>query len=121
MGMGALKQAKVKTNRKWTLDEMYEILKAEGTNLPSEPYLSGKGMMKGLFVKGVGKYDVNITCMGTTITCSEIVRKGSQLSSIGLGILTKGWSNIIDNDSNENVNLVMVVGEEVKRLFENRV
>ena len=33
MGMGAMKQVHVKTNRKWTLDEMYEILKNEGTNL----------------------------------------------------------------------------------------
>lgn len=120
MGMGAMKQVHIKTNRKWTLDEMYEILKNEGTNLPSEPYLAGSGITRGLFVRGVGKYDVSITSMGKGITCCEYVRKGEQAKNIGLSFLTNGWTDILDKDSKENVAVVKQVGEEVRRLFENR-
>ena len=84
MGMGAMKRVRVKTKRKWTLEEMYEVLKNEGTNLPSEPYISGTGIAKGLFVKGVGKHDVSISCLGKTIVCGEYVRKGEQAKNLGI-------------------------------------
>lgn len=120
MGMGAMKQSKTKTLKKWTIDEIYEILKSEGQNLPSEPYIKGEGMMRGLFVKGIGKYDVSISIMGKSIVCCEYVRKGEQAKNIGLSFLTSGWTDILDKDSKENVKVVMQVGEEIKRLFENR-
>ncbi|MDD3244005.1 MAG: hypothetical protein PHD32_09815 [Eubacteriales bacterium] len=121
MGMGAMKQHRTKAAKKWTLEEIYEILKNEAADeLPGELSLSGSGLMKGVFVKGVGKYDVSITVMGSSIICGEYVRKDEQAKSIGLSFLTSGWSDIADKDSLENAKVTEAVGKIVDKLFIGR-
>ncbi len=119
MGLGATHVRTIKTLRKFSIDEIFEVLKNEG-NLPSEPYISGSGIMRGLFVQGVGKYDVNISTMGKKILCSEYVRKGEQAKSFAVSTLTKGWSDLLDKNSTDNKAVTDAVANEVERLFEDR-
>lgn len=119
MGLGATHQKWVKTNRKFTLDEVYNILKNEG-KLTQEINYEPNGLQKGIFVKGIGKYDVTVSIMGKKICCTEYVRKGEQAKTFGLDMLTKGWSTIADQDSIKNKEVVDAVGAEVERLFANR-
>ena len=119
MGLGGMHMKSTKTKRKFTLDEIYEILKTEG-DLPAEPYMSGSGIMRGLFVPGIGKYDVSISTMGKKIICSEYVRQGEQMKNIGASFLTNGWSDILDKQSKDNKNITDLVGAEIERLFQNR-
>lgn len=119
MGLGGMHTRSTKTKRKYSIDEIYDILKAEG-NLPAEPYISGKGLMRGLFVPGVGKYDVCISSMGKKISCNEYVRQGEQAKSIALTLVTDSWSDIIDGNSLSNKAVADVVADEIERLFVNR-
>ena len=119
MGFGSMHIKSVKTKRKFTIDEIYEILKAEG-RLPAEPYISGTGMTRGLFVPGVGKYDVCISTMGAKITCSENVRKSEQVKTIGLSVLSSGWSDAADRESVANKAMTDAVAADIERLFADR-
>lgn len=119
MGMGGMHVRSIKVSKKYSIDEIFDILKAEG-NLPAEPYITGKGFMRGLFVPGVGKYDVNIATMGKKITCSEYVRQGEQLKNLGLNIITDSWSDVLDGQSLDNRAVTDMVADEIERLFANR-
>ncbi len=118
MGMGSMKQVKVKCKRKFTLDEIYDILSKEG-NFPAEHPLSirGAGLLRGVFVRGIGKYDVSISMMGTTLICCEYVRKGEQAKNLLISSLTSGWSDILDKDSKANVEITKMVGAECQRVL----
>ncbi|MEF9875546.1 hypothetical protein [Gordonibacter sp.] len=119
MGLGAVHTRSVKTKRKFSIDEIYDILEAEA-NLPAEPYITGKGLMRGLFVPGMGKFDVCISSMGKKISCSEYVRQGEQAKSLTLNVVTNSWSDILDGDSLDNKAVTDAVADEVERLFANR-
>lgn len=119
MGMGGLHTRSIKTKRKYSIDEIFDILKAEG-NLPTEPYITGSGFMRGLFVPGVGKYDVCISSMGKKISCSEYVRQGEQAASMALTMLTDSWSDVLDGNSLSNREVTDAVADEIERLFANR-
>lgn len=119
MGLGGMHTRSIKTKRKYSSDEIYDILKTEG-NLPAEPYISGKGLMRGLFVPGIGKYDVCVSSMGKKISCSEYVRQGEQTKNIALSFATNNWSDIIDSDSLNNKAVTDVVADEIERLFTDR-
>ena len=119
MGLGGTHVKTIKVKRKYTVDEIFEILKNEG-NLPAEPYISGSGIMRGLFVPGIGKYDVNISTMGKKILCSEYVRRDAQLHTFAMDSLTSGWSAILDQASLDNKAVTDTVAAEVERLFKDR-
>lgn len=119
MGLGGMHTRSIKTKRKYSIDEVHDILKAEA-NLPAEPYITGKGLMRGLFVPGVGKFDVCISTMGKKISCSEYVRQGEQAKSFALNVVTNSWSDVLDGDSLDNRAVTDAVADEVERIFANR-
>lgn len=119
MGLGGMHTRSTKTKRKYTIDEIYDILKAEA-NLPAEPYITGKGLMRGLFVPGIGKYDVCISTMGKKISCSEYVRQGEQAKSFALTMVTDSWSDVLDGNSLDNKAVTDAVADEIDRIFANR-
>lgn len=118
MGLMPASQS-IKTKKKFTIDEICEILKTEG-NLPSEPFINGSGIMRGLFVDGIGQFDVNIYSSGKKIVCCEAPKRSEAAKTLVLGELTDGWYSIIGRQ-NGIKEVVKAVADEVERLFKDRV
>lgn len=108
-----------KAKRKFDVGEIFEILKAEG-NLPAEPFMTGSGFTRALFVPGIGKYDICISALGKKISASPIVRSDAVVGNMAKSVLTDGWSDILDSERKQNASLVDAVGDELDRLFKDR-
>jgi hypothetical protein len=87
---------KVNVDRKYTIDELHEILSTK-SNIQGL-YFQGNGMLRALYAPGIGKYDVNIAPGKKSILLSEYVKKGEGAKDFAASVLTNGITDIVDRN-----------------------
>ena len=115
--MGFMPASKtIKSKQIYTLDEVFEVLKKEGS-LPAEPYMHSVLGMKAIQVPGTKTHVVSITVAKNKnkITVQEAPKPTA--GNILADQLTDGWSSIVGRHVQDIKGILETVAKEVERLF----
>ena len=105
---------KITTNRTYSFDEVFEILKRDG-NLPAEPYVFKLLGMKAIYIPGTATQEVSISVSKNSVTVGEVAKPSAK--NIAADILTNSWSSVVGSVINDIKGMVDAVADEVQRLF----
>lgn len=111
---------KVKTNKKMTYEELYEVIK-DGNFAVGKPALVGKGIMHCIQFPPVNKYLIQIAVTGNTITISKIYNGVGGLTKDMLGdAVTDGWFSALNEENIDLNRATRDIGEEISRLLKEQ-
>lgn len=111
---------KVKTNKKLTYEELYEVIK-DGDFKGAKPEIQGNGIMKCIKFPPVNKYVIQIAITGETITISKIYSGAGGMLKEGLGnAFTGGWYDVANKENIDLNRLTRDIGEEISKLIEEK-
>ncbi|MBF4692229.1 hypothetical protein [Fusibacter ferrireducens] len=108
---------KVKTNKKLTYDELYEIMK-DGTYSIGVPEIKGSGIMRCIKFPPVDKYLVQVAVTGTTITITRVYSGVEGFAKEAMGnALTDGMYDVLNKENIDLNRATREVGEVLSGLL----
>ena len=103
----------VKTPEPFETDSLYELMQREGKfELPYD--IQGKGMMRQIRFPLAGNNVIQIGANKKTINI--VTAKASIAKDIGMSVLTRGWSDVMDSSKKDNQTLLEDIAAEIRRL-----
>ncbi len=108
---------KVKTNKKMTYEELYDIIK-DGKFETGVPELTGTGIMKCIKFPPVDKYVIQIAISGTTITITKVYSGVGGFAKEELGdMFTHGFYSAFNKENIDQNRATREIGEEISNLL----
>lgn len=116
--MGFIPMSKsFKMRTAFTMDQVSETIKQEAGFQQLNPYFHQSMGATFIYFPAKGQNDIQISTRKDKMFICEAIRPKEALGTVGIDLLTGGWSMLIGGATNDNKKLFEQIYEECKRLF----